>query len=255
MIVLKAIGSFFVRIWRWIKETAWVQPLLIVGLIFGVIFSIPSIVSGIDNLNKDLSSSETYYHKFQQSLVDGETSNADKLTQTIYDKADDNSVKSEYGEKFFLVFVSESCSSCKEAKNGFSTLESHFGDTLQPEDKLPFKIYTIFSDEVTSDTTSKESAFVQYMDRRSYFFEEAASNGFNTDYYLNGKISDSDLTTVESVDPENFLTPTILLIDFTATAPISGISEIMFGVTGDNDYAKAELLLDCWNHKGDFTNK
>ena len=44
---LKAIATPFVAIWRWIKETAWVQPLLIVGAIFGVIFSIPSITSWV----------------------------------------------------------------------------------------------------------------------------------------------------------------------------------------------------------------
>ena len=39
MKILKAIGAFFARIWRWIKETAWVQPLLIVGAIFAIIFA------------------------------------------------------------------------------------------------------------------------------------------------------------------------------------------------------------------------
>lgn len=256
MIVLRAIGAFFVRIWRWIKETAWVQPLLIVGIIFAVIFSIPSIVNGITSLNNDLSSSEAYYYRFQQSLVNGENSDADKLTNNIWNKINDGSYKSDYGEKFFLMFVSENCSSCKDAKNGFSTLESHFGDTLQPEDKLDFKMYTIYTDEVTSDSSTKKgTAFVQYMDRNSYFFEEAAASGYNSDYYLNGKINKSDLETVESCDPDNFLTPTIMLIDFTDDSPNPGVSEIMFGVTGDNDYQKAEHLLDCWNHKGDFTIK
>ena len=40
MVVLRAIGGFFARIGRWIKETAWIQPLLIVGAIFAVIFAI-----------------------------------------------------------------------------------------------------------------------------------------------------------------------------------------------------------------------
>ena len=38
MVVLSAIGRFFKKIWDWIKQTAWIQPLLIVGIIFGVIF-------------------------------------------------------------------------------------------------------------------------------------------------------------------------------------------------------------------------
>ena len=47
MKVLKILATPFIAIWRWIKETAWVQPLLIVGLIFGIIFSIPSITSWV----------------------------------------------------------------------------------------------------------------------------------------------------------------------------------------------------------------
>jgi hypothetical protein len=38
----KAIGNFFKRIWQWIKNTAWVQPLLIVVIIFLIIFSFSS---------------------------------------------------------------------------------------------------------------------------------------------------------------------------------------------------------------------
>ncbi len=255
MVVLQSIGAFFTKIWRWIKETAWVQPLLIVGIIFGVIFSIPSIVNGIKDLNDNMSSSEAYYHRFQKSLVGGSDSDADKITKDIVDVANDSSATSVYGEKFFLVFVGEDCSSCKEAKNGFATLEDNFSSKLQPNDKLPFKMYTIFSDEVTSDTSSSTTAFVKYMDRNSNFFEEAAGNAYNTEYYINGKISDSDIVNVEQCDPDDFLTPTIMLVDFTDNSPIRGVSEMMFGVTGDNDYEKAQLLLDCWNHEGDFESK
>ena len=49
MVVLRAIGGFFARIGRWIKETAWIQPLLIVGAIFAVIFSIPHIIKGVSS--------------------------------------------------------------------------------------------------------------------------------------------------------------------------------------------------------------
>ena len=256
MIVLRAIGAFFSKIWRWIKETAWVQPLLIVGLIFGVIFSIPSIVKGIQELNEAATSSDTYYHGFQKSLVNGTNSDADQLTDYVWNRiGGDDTDANKYGDKFFLCYVAESCDICKKAKPGFETLEDHFGYTLQPEDKLGFKMYTIFADEVTAETTTKETAFVQYMDRKSYFFEEAAAAGYNSDYYLNNKINKSDLEACESCDPDNFLTPTILLIDFTDNSPNKGISEVMFGIDGDNDYEKAQHLLDCWNHDGDFKIK
>ena len=258
MVVLTAIGAFFARIWRWIKETAWVQPLLIVGIIFGVIFSIPSIVRGIEALSNNINSSEAYYHKFEKSLVNGKDSEADKLTQAINSAMEDNSkvesVRNELGQKFFLAYVSDDCTSCAEAREGFETLENNFSNFVK-DSSVGFKMYTIFTDEVTDDTTTNETAFVKYMDRNAAFLEESAGVGYSTDYYINGKISDTDLEYVEQCDPTNFLTPTIFLVDLTDKSPTIGVSEIMFGVTGDTNVAKAQLLADCWQHTGDFSSE
>lgn len=251
MIVLRAIGNFFIRIWKWIKETAWVQPLLIVGLIFGIIFSIPSIVKGFESLADKINSSETYYHNFQISLVDGEKSKADQLVENILD-VQESSGTSKYGDKFFLAFVSDSCATCKSAKEGFETLQNNF-DKYVKDTSVPFKMYTIFADEVTSDTTTIKSAFVQFLDRQAYFFEQAAGAGEASQYFLNNKLNESDLEALASADEDDFLTPTILLIDYTDEA--HGISEVMFSVSGDNKAQKAELLADCWQHTGDFAMK
>ena len=258
MVVFRAIGAFFARIWRWIKETAWVQPLLIVGIIFGVIFSIPSIVNGITGLVEKINSSESYYHKFEKSLVNGENSDADNLTNGVFTAMDDNSKREEianqYGQKFFMMYVSNTCPSCKEAREGFETLESNFSNYVK-DTSVGFKMYTIFTDVVTEETTTEESAFVQYMNRHLDFFELSAGVGYSTDYYINGKISKTDLENVESCDPDDFLTPTIFLVDLTEKSPSIGVSEIMFGVSGDNNVSKAQHLADCWQHTGDFSNK
>ncbi|NCA97120.1 MAG: hypothetical protein EOM77_02930 [Bacteroidia bacterium] len=250
MKILKAIGAFFVRIGRWIKDTAWVQPLLIVGAIFAVIFSIPSITSWIEGLADEAKSSEKYYQKYQRSLEGGETSAADKLIADIQD----GDAQSTVGSKFFLVFVSEDCSACSEAKKGFEALEKKWNGSLAPtSDDLAFKLVTIFTDEETTETTSRESAFVQFLDRNGDFFTEAAIIGKNSYYHLNGNSSESDLETLEAVDTENFLTPTILLVDF--SEDFGGVSEVMFGVPGETDIQKAELLRDCWDHANDFEGK
>ncbi len=85
MNILKAIGGFFTKLWRWIKETAWVQPLLIVGAIFAVIFSIPKITGWVESWG--LGSASRYFAEYQQSL-EGETeeigdfsTKADQLTK------------------------------------------------------------------------------------------------------------------------------------------------------------------------------
>ena len=247
MIVLNAIGAFFKKIWTWIKDTAWIQPLLIVGLIFGVIFSIPSIVKGITKLNDELNSSETYYTKFQKSLKGGKTSEADELTNAI-----ENEELGKYGDKFFLAFVSNDCANCTEAKEGFEVLAKGWNDKYVANDGKDFKMYTIFTDEVTDETTSSKTAFVQYLDRHIKFFEDTASNAYDTDYWRNGHLSEADLIAMHDAGTD-FLTPTILLIDGTDNNPGGYIvSEVMFGVSGDKSSNKADLLIDCWNHEGEF---
>ena len=61
---------------------------------------------------------------------------------------------------------------------------------------------------------------------------------------------------------ENFVVPSIMLVDYTdeakhltrygstATGRV-GASEILFSVTGDTKYDKADTLLKMWNHADD----
>lgn len=261
MVVLTAIGAFFKKIWDWIKQTAWIQPLLIVGIIFGVIFSIPAIVNAIKSAQEEASATENYYHKYQLSLEGGKESKADVSTELIY-KAMENpseenvaAVTEEIGtNKFFLTYVSDSCENCVQAKYGFDYLEKNWNTPgFEVGEGSEYKLVSIFADEYTSQTTSNKTAFVQYMERYPNFFELAAEAAYNTDYFELGHIQASDIDTLAEAHPDNFLTPTILLIDFTEKSPQKGVSEVMFGVDGESDKDKAELLLHCWNHTDEFS--
>ena len=48
--VLFAIGRFFRNIWRYIMTNAWIQPILIVALIFAIIFGLTGIPALIDEV-------------------------------------------------------------------------------------------------------------------------------------------------------------------------------------------------------------
>lgn len=269
MIVLTAIGAFFKKIWDWIKQTAWVQPLLIVGIIFGVIFSIPSIVNAIKDAQKSDKAIDNYYYQYQLSLDGGENSEAYKDTKVINDAfkkvdagsftaADRKVVEDTFGtSKFFLVYVESSCENCAKSKGGFSVLENRWNTTASTEafyakDAMDFKIVTIFIDEITSESTSTKTAFQQYFEVYSDFFELANEAAQNTAYFDNGGVTESDLEVF--VNPDPFLAPAILLIDFSDTKVTvqQGVSEVTFGAKGDSDYDRAEFLLDCWNHEGEF---
>ena len=148
MVILKSIGAFFTKLWRWIKETAWVQPLLIVGAIFAVIFSIPKITDWVQSMG--FGSASRYYAAFQLNL-EGETSDifefntkADQATKAINDwsnfentydtydeyiaamqQSEENPIE-KYGEKFFLVYVEgEGCTNFEAAQSGFEAIQNY----------------------------------------------------------------------------------------------------------------------------------
>ena len=182
MIILKSIGAFFVRVWRWIKETAWVQPLLIVGAIFAVIFSIPYITEWAASWNQ--SGKGAFYSSYQLSLegedtADVKASKADAITAAI-ERANevayagtDNAAKSkeelkaiqdtnyadiikDYGEKFYLVYMADDNSTASEFEEGFKFLSDNWNNEslgLKANDisDLKFRLHVINSSEESSN--------------------------------------------------------------------------------------------------------
>ena len=265
MVIIAAIGAFFKKIWDWIKQTAWIQPLLIVGLIFGVIFSIKPIVDAAKAGSEQRKRASTFYNNYQLSLEGGADSEADKLTYTLEEvmnnsSADISSIKDKNGKqmyKFFLAYVAETCPNCDEARDGFDILLSNNKDFVSKD--YDFNLITIFADQETSETEENKTAFVKYLERHQSFFEDCGSRAEDTPYKTNKPLSDTDLEYLSTSDPDNFLTPTILLVELSSDPDQRGhgfqvgVTEVMFGVEGDKAYDKAQTLYDCWNHTGKFS--
>jgi len=257
MKILKSIGGVFVKIWRWIKNTAWVQPLLIVGTIFGVIFSIPAITRGIQNMVNSSNSADNFYGNYKKSMSGGANSAADKLLDnfvyTIKDKNPAEAAKKlpEEEKRYFLYFTKSNNAQAREAKDAFVTLKDNWSTTYSPKTPCDFRLYTIYADESTSDTTRQNSAFAQFLDRQSEFFEKVASAAEHTNYYISGGITKSDIQTIESCDESLFKIPTMIYVNWDE-APTQGVKEVFFNINGNNKYEKATFLYDCWNSTGSF---
>ncbi len=270
MVVLSAIGRFFKKIWDWIKQTAWIQPLLIVGIIFGVIFSIPSIVKAVNASKKEKSTYAAYYESqyrlsLEVSAVGAGDSKADKFATALADvmrNGDETKMKAEFGDlgdKFFVAFVAKDCTKCEEAKEGFATFDEKLNvnaSYMTTDTTEKFKLVTIFTDDENKETEENKTAFVSYLDRHQDLFEFAGGVAETTAYYQpNKKINASDIEALSSADPDNFLTPTIFLVELSAKSGglDAGVTEVMFGVEGSDKNEKARTLYDCWTHSGDFS--
>ena len=205
---MKPIGLFFGKIfgglWNWIKETAWVQPLLIVGSIFAIIFSIPTITEWVNGIAESINSPESYYRNFQKTLEGEEDSDAQKLIDSMMDNDD------EFGEKFMVAFVQVTCQFCKEAQPAFKELventSRYYG--TQESDSISevtkdqfgtFKFYTIFIDETydfPEDTTT--TPFERFLQRNSAFLEKTAEVARNSPFKVNNQLSDAQIDILES---------------------------------------------------------
>lgn len=286
MNILKKIATPFIAIWRWIKETAWVQPLLIVGIIFAVIFSIPSITSGIQGLMNGSSDGLDYYNTIRLSLegaVDGK-SDADQFFTSYakaqgykngnskYSSSDLDDFKNKYGEKFFLVFAQSKCDYCENISDALEQLRDNWDGTYKLGDTTePYKAYSIVCNqdmEDASDYYTEKKAFEYMLDDHSTMFEDMQSFGTRNTYYNN--LESSAKTTLKGY-LENFLkdvnsihVPCVVLFDLTNHESSNGAdwnyiaNTIFFEVPtayDTNEVTRAQFLAQAWYGTNDFKIK
>ncbi len=251
-VIFRAIGGFFARIWRWIKETAWVQPLLIVSLIFGVILLIQPISEGVVALGDAITNNERYYNQNKLSVY------GDKAYNYVYN-ADERFSEN---DKYFLMFVSKDCEHCKTTYQGVKTLiedNTFTGD---------YKFKVIYVDEQTKvDPKTDEDSYLYklfYSNKMEVaeFREQVAKVAKDSNYYEIGIDYDSnyeeELSDIE--EGKDLYTPLVILMDketYDEDNSTYGIKDAMIGVRGwdesspDNKYEIAKTFDHIWNQEYD----
>lgn len=265
MIVLRAIGRFFARIGRWIRDTAWIQPLLIVGAIFGLIFSIKPLVNWVGSWFNEGSASQRFYSAYQLDLskADKENSQVDKLFDAIK-----NGTANEFvgADKFFLSFVKEDCAVCEDQYTGYKVLTKNWGkgEFADLKDEK-FKMVTIYIDTEKEIDNVEQNMFEYVWKNHSYLFENITEGYDESEYaqykgYTSGCASFTNLFDADDDGHFKCEAPTTFFFDYTGSKwswngnSIDGLSEIMFSLPGDCDWDRARALHDCWLHTGVFAD-
>jgi len=130
---MKKIGNFFGSIWRWFKETAWIQIILLVGVVVGVVLCINPVVNGIKGLIES-NKTVTFY----------------KDNRITYDQYTQYVSEQENGEEnqFIVLFYSDTCSHCEK-------IQKYVRDFYKENDTQT--IYTInISDDEYITTSDKQ---------------------------------------------------------------------------------------------------
>lgn len=267
MFVLKAIGRFFAKIGRWIRDTAWVQPLLIVGGIFAIIFSIPRIVSWVENMNEESNAAQTFFEskiisaqgkegKLSEGSVldnylsilenkDGTYTNAAAAYSAVNDTLKLNNEK-----RFFVIFV-DSTSSCDSLYLGLNYLKNNWSNDEFKNLKGEFSYRTIYLDTV--DKYDEETKLFDDVYSR-HNFENLASDLYSTKFAENKNYDEgaSDHYDSLATSASGFTAGTILFFDY-ETAGYEGVSTYGLrscftssDVAGASDYERAQNLAKAW---------
>ena len=276
MKILKNINARLAKMGRWIKETAWVQPLLIVGGIFAIIFSISKFQAWFQTMA--VGTSDSYFTAYRLSLENegksGYDTEADLCTKSINDfsfKEYDNYAQAyaelsqsgtlgKYGEKYFLVFIQNDCTGCDNAANALEILSNSWNTpNFKIDDSKAFKLWSINADEESTNDKDytipeKAKAFHRYAEKFDEldFWSRAAGQLESADYKINSNIADSEYDALANAESNEWKTPMIFLVDWSEAAfnrERFGVSEVLFGFEqGSTDYERATILQKMWNH-------
>ena len=271
MKVLSAIGAFFARIGRWIKETAWIQPLLIVGAIFAIIFAIPHIIDGVKSWFDESDAANKYFNKYSLSLsnaIEKEgafvgTSKVDDLFTYIEDGEVDKVKSITKEDRFFIAFVEENSSSCKDLYGGLKM----FQDKYNKNDEFKglegnFKLLTIYTDSTEDVDDETINLFDRVWSNHYSLFETMADGTYlpNTFYAQNKNYKQSNYEsafTSDKLDECPMSAPLLMYFDYTdgnkvTNQKVKGLSDVIFTVDGSSDLDKARTLKNCWAHTDIF---
>jgi len=268
--VLKAIGAFFAKVGRWIKDTAWVQPLLIVGAIFGLIFAIPKIVEAVEYANTDAVAAQAFWEKNEinsQGKEDhfSEGTSLDKFftiledttstKEEVFDKVDD--VLGLNGNKqFFLIFV-DSSSSSDNLYGGLNYLRKNWKNDEFKDDlgSSEFAVKTVYIDRIDK-YDEKTNLLSDCYNRHDKLFEQLSTDLSYTQYAINREYTDGYYDKFVAEDYSTGLyNGTIFFFNFEATGyanvETKGLRSCFLAtdIVGTTDYERAQSLFYAWIEK------
>ena len=236
--VLTAIGHFFRNIWRYIMTNAWIQPILIVALIFAIIFGltgIPNLVDKVKGLFND--------------TADNKIKNRKVIDYDDFMKMYNNN------ETFFVVFGSDdNCASCKKLYNSINT----YMKDEEHKNIVNAKIYFFDVDELMDDVqkdldkygdtdfATKGKNFDKLDEISNILYDGYAdilSSFNNNEQYV------SEQTTYGKYDSTwGIKTPTTAFFTKDANGEHSKMFNMVVGTWEyNNSYSGINTLFECWH--------
>ncbi len=251
--------------WEWFKEAAWLQVLLIVGVVVGLVIAIPFVVEGIVNaLNRnDSNFYESHRIKFAdfERYLSGEDKNCNGTVGAAnangeYGKSDDQ-------EGFVVMFYKQNDSDCNSLQGRVETWYNNFNKNYG-EGNLKFYTidvswYTADKDKSTDyegDKAKYENPFIT-LDQQQVVIDAIVDTYLDQDeVHKSGSVTETDLRARLDTDRNSRTLETPLFLTYTHKKGETGYkmsnpNKVIFNsvgslsVTSDTDVAR--MMLDIYN--------
>lgn len=264
--IFKAIGRFFKGIWNWIKTTAWVQPLLIVVIVFLIIFSFSSS-SPLMKWIKSLSNTDTtgeFFNQHKKVAFHELYGDIYSRTPELYDNCEEGkrpdgskagtalSEQKNYDGYSYVLFIKNDASESAFKTFYYNTLEeserSHFYVIDFRDEKNQKSNYNTYTGKWMNDNSA---VYYDYLLDHLYNFYNSESydtfnKQFNEKYGYDAKFSDEwALTSSTKEDAVNDL-------KFPAICKYKGTELIDFRFCDDfsSNYGKDDSVVLSNFHAG-----
>lgn len=254
-----------VAAWEWFKEAAWLQVLLIVGVVVGLVIAIPFVVQGVVNaLNRnDSNFFESHRIKFAdfERYVSGEDTSCNG-TVGIHNESGAYGV-STTEEGFVVMFYKQNDSDCTSLQGRIETWYNNFNKNYGDGN---LKFYTIDVSWYTSDknkTGDYEGDKTKYDNPFITLDQQQIVQDAITDVYLNqdevhksSVVTESDLKARLDTDKNSKTLETPLFLTYTHEKgqkgyPMNNPNKVIFNTIGSlsstSDADVAMLMLDIYN--------
>ena len=161
--VLTAIGHFFRNIWRYIMTNAWIQPILIVALIFAIIFGLTGVPKLFDKIEGWFDDSTDNKIKSQKEI------DIDEFFE-LYDG----------NKSFIVVFGEDDCANCKSL---YKTINKYMDDEDHKElvgkdVEIYFMNITDLLEDVEKDFEDHGDDFINEKRKSGLFGKELEKSNF-----------------------------------------------------------------------------
>ena len=156
-----AIGRFFKKIWEWIKSTAWIQPLLIVAVIFGLIFSINPITEAIKEAVEADDTGEFYEdHNIKYNKLHAQLPNQGPMYYWDWNKGQE--ILKEGSGTVIVIYLDSTVS---------ASIENEIATFYKNIEKTDTKFYIVdFASEENTESTWDEDEIAYVADAGKVYF-------------------------------------------------------------------------------------